>query len=389
MFFFFPYTTDAPIFYWPYATVGLIVANILIFFGMTTGMIPNVDDWVLWYGQGMHPGQWITNIFTHNSFAHLLGNMVFLWVFGIIVEGKLGWWKFLSCYLAMGGIHSALEQMIMLHYTGDVPGAVGASAVIFGLIGMAVVWAPLNEITFFYILMFRFGTYDVSILSMAGFYACMELLWVMLFGGGAGSSILHLTGLLIGLPLGFLLLYRGVVDCEGWDLVHVWRGDYGAFKHVPETKELIKEVETLKQKKHDVQLTSAKTQLREYLKGGNTAAAVVLYRKMKDVGGGIALDRDELLAIVKGLHATSRWSDSAPFMADLIERFPIGMDQVRIKLAHICVVELNRPGKALDLLRGIDLSRLPPAQADLAKKITAKAKQMQEEGVIEFDVDTW
>jgi rhomboid family protein len=279
--------------------------------------------------------------------------------------------------------------LIMLHYTGDVPGAVGASAVIFGIIGMAVVWAPLNEITFFYIVMFRFGTYDVSILSMAGFYACMELFWVMLLGGGAGSSILHLTGLLVGLPLGFLLLNRGVVDCEGWDLVHVWRGDYGAFKIEPTTKELVQEVETLRQQKYGRQLTAAKAQLREYLRAGNTAAAVVLYRKMKDVGGGITLDRDELLAIVKGLHATSRWADSAPFMAELINRFPAGMDQVRIKLAHICVVELNRPGKALDLLQHVDFPRLPPAQTDLAKKLAAKAKQMQAEGVIEFDDDTW
>ena len=42
--------------------------------------------------------------------------MVFLWGFGLVVEGKLGWWRFLLIYLAIGVTQCAFEQTIMLGY---------------------------------------------------------------------------------------------------------------------------------------------------------------------------------------------------------------------------------------------------------------------------------
>lgn len=110
---------------------------------------------------------------------------------------------------------------------------------------------------------------------------------------------------------------------------------------------------------------------------------------MKDVSGGLQLDRDELLTLIKGLHAAKRWSDSAPFMADLIARFPDGADPVRIKLAQICVVELGRPGRALELLADVNTAALPPAHASLVKKIEAKAEQMQADGELELEAEEW
>jgi membrane associated rhomboid family serine protease len=389
MFFIFPYATDAPVYYWPFATLGLIVLNVTIFLAMVTGQIYDVESWILAYGDGLHPTQWVTSLFMHGGFEHLIGNMLFLWVFGLVVEGKLGWWRFLSCYLGIGAVQSMLEQIVMLGYTGDVPGSFGASATIFGLMAMAAVWAPMNDITFFFLLFIRAGTFDVSILMMAAFYTGLELCFAFIFGGGAGSSLLHLSGMALGLPLGIVLLKRGVVDCEGWDLFHVWRGDYGAFKQEPDLKDVSETLAVHQQQRDQRQLTDAKSQLREYLRQGNIGAAVSLYGKMRDVRGGLTLDRGELLTIIKGLHAASRWTDSAPFMADLIERFPDGADLVRVKLAQICVVELQRPGKALELLAKVDAARLPGPQLALAKKIAAKARQMQAEGVFELDTDTW
>jgi hypothetical protein len=136
-------------------------------------------------------------------------------------------------------------------------------------------------------------------------------------------------------------------------------------------------------------LVEAKKQLRFFLQNGNAAAALKLYEKMKEVGGGLTLDRDELLVIVQSLHKEKRWTESAPFMGLFIQRFPAQADAMRIKLAQICVLELDRPGKALELLRDVDKSKLNEQQAALIKRIAAKAKQLQMEGTVEFDVDTW
>ena len=110
---------------------------------------------------------------------------------------------------------------------------------------------------------------------------------------------------------------------------------------------------------------------------------------MKESGSSISLTRDELLKIIQALHAAKRWQDSAPYMAEFIERFPDQADAMRIKLAQICVVELQRPGKAFDLLSDVDKSKLTEQHGKLVERITAKAHALEAEGVVELDVETW
>jgi membrane associated rhomboid family serine protease len=385
-----PYTTDAPVYYWPFATVGLIVANVVIFFGVAFGNLGDFDGWMLEYGNGLHPDQWFRSMFMHGSLEHLVSNMLFLWVFGLVVEGKLGWWKFLCCYMAIGVSEAAIEQAVMLGYSGETYGSLGASAAIFGLMAMAAIWAPMNEITFMWLIWYFWShTVDVGIAVLAVVYTGLEILMLLITAGGAGGSWLHLGGFLLGIPLGVVLLKRGIVDCEGWDIFHVWSGDYGSFKKEPEPQEVFAKVDAVRQSRDAQMLVEAKKQLRLFLQNGNAAAALKLYEKMKEVGGGLTLDRDELLAIVQSLHKEKRWTESAPYMGQFIQRFPAQADAMRIKLAQICVLELERPGKALELLHDVDKSKLTEQQATLIKRIAAKAQQMQMEGTVEFDVDTW
>jgi membrane associated rhomboid family serine protease len=387
--FFFPYSTDAPIYHLPLATVGMIFANVGVFMAMVSGGIIEPDGWILTFGQGLHPNEWLTSMFSHGGLGHLAGNMLFLWVFGLITEGKLGALKFLACYLGIGVSQAGLEQLVMLGYSGDVPGSLGASSAIFGLMALAAVWAPMNEVTFFWTALFRAGTFDVSILMMAGFYTGMEILWVIIFGGDAGTSLLHLSGFVVGLPVGIILLKTGVVDCEGWDVFHVFRGDYGAFKQEPSAKEIIADGQKREQTRNEKLLTDAGQLFRQYLAQGNYDAAARLVEKMKSTGGGLALGRDELLAVIKGLHSAKKWSESAPYMAEFIAKFPQQADAMRIKLAQICVVELQRPAKALELLREIKATKLNEQTAALAKRVAAKARQMQLEGAVELDTEAW
>jgi membrane associated rhomboid family serine protease len=387
---FVPYSTDAPVYYWPLATVGLIAANVVIFAAAFLGAIP-AENWMISFGDGLHPDQWLLSIFMHAGPDHLIGNMIFLWVFGLVVEGKLGWWKFLCCYLAIGMCQMGIQQAVMLGYEGEMTGALGASGAIFGLMAMAMIWAPMNEITFFYWIGFFMGTYDISIATMAGLYTSWEIVMILLSGGAMGSGWLHLTGFLLGLPLGIVLLKRKIVDCEGWDAFNVWAGTAGDINKEPkiDAKKVFAAVDARQKKKDDQMLDDAAKQFRVFLQNGNVAAATKLFEKMRDVGGGIKATQSELLAVIQSLHGQQRWKDSAPIMADYIAAFPGQADPVRIKLAQICVVELQRPEKALELLWAMDLKKLPEKQVTLVKRITAKAEQMRQEGVVELDVETW
>lgn len=89
-----PWNTDAPIYHAPWATGGLILVNVAVFGAMLASgdADQTFGPWLLSYGDGLHPLQWITSNFLHAGALHLLGNMIFLWAFGLVVEGKLGWW---------------------------------------------------------------------------------------------------------------------------------------------------------------------------------------------------------------------------------------------------------------------------------------------------------
>ena len=82
----------------------------------------------------------ISCIFLHGSFMHLLGNMWFLWLFGNAVCAKVGNLVYLLIYLMLGLTSGVVA------YTIDPRPAVGASGAINGVVGMFVVWYPLNNI---------------------------------------------------------------------------------------------------------------------------------------------------------------------------------------------------------------------------------------------------
>src|SRR3954465_10252008 len=158
-----PTGTDAPIYHWPFATLGLIILNVALLFLVppVAGVVrfdendeviedaetvSNFERYALAIGDGrLHPVQWVTHNFLHYGFVHLAGNMLFLWAFGIVVEGKLGPLKYLLAYLAIGTLHGALVQILLRNSELNMPAA-GASAVIYGLLAVCMIWAPRNEL---------------------------------------------------------------------------------------------------------------------------------------------------------------------------------------------------------------------------------------------------
>src|SRR5262249_32257283 len=146
-----PLSTDAPIYHWPFATVIMIVVNVAIHF-----VFPEAaqSGFALELGHGLHPLQWVTHNFLHIGLMHLIGNMIFLWAYGITVAGKLGWLRYTALYLAIVTLLGALVQTLCLGMSplegpeGEIiyQRALGASAVIFGLLATCMVWAPKNDL---------------------------------------------------------------------------------------------------------------------------------------------------------------------------------------------------------------------------------------------------
>ncbi len=81
------YSSDTPLYHYPFATVGAMVLCVVFSLGaITTGS----TDYILVWGDGYHPTQWVTSNFAHVGIAHLVINLMFLFCFGLVVEGKIG-----------------------------------------------------------------------------------------------------------------------------------------------------------------------------------------------------------------------------------------------------------------------------------------------------------
>jgi membrane associated rhomboid family serine protease len=100
----------------------------------------------------------ITSMFLHGSWAHLLGNMLFLWIFGNNVEDALGKVRFLLLYLVGGLAATALQTLITLSYASEFDATipnVGASGAISAVLGAYLVLLPRAKVLTLIVIVLR------------------------------------------------------------------------------------------------------------------------------------------------------------------------------------------------------------------------------------------
>ncbi len=169
-----PLRDNAPTRTTPYVTVWLIAANALVWFWELSS--PGVDVHVFRDGfypcalhgpcaVGLQPLPWweslFTGMFMHASWEHILGNMLFLWIFGNNVEDALGHVRFLVWYVAAGVAAMAVQTAVTLEFTGTAGASIpniGASGAIAGVLGAYFVLLPRARVLtliFFGLVFFR------------------------------------------------------------------------------------------------------------------------------------------------------------------------------------------------------------------------------------------
>ncbi len=153
-----------------------------------------------------------SSMFLHAGWLHLLGNMLFLWIFGNNVEDRLGSIPFLLFYLA-GGVAAALAQ-VAIDPQSDVP-LVGASGAIAAALGAYIVLFPGARILSLVFLGFFYQLLEVPAIIVLGFWFGLQLLnGVAAFGAetaqGGVAFFAHIGGFVFGLAIGLLLRIVGV-----------------------------------------------------------------------------------------------------------------------------------------------------------------------------------
>ena len=185
----------------PYVTYLLIAANFLVFFiELTLG-----DQFVLAYSVvparllADPVGQFYTifsAMFMHAGWLHILGNMLYLWIFGDNIEDRIGHGKFLIFYLTCGV--AATYAQALADPTSTVPN-LGASGAIAGVLGSYLILFPRQRVR---VLLFAF-IIPLPAILVIGFWF---LLQVFSEAGAAGASggvayMAHIGGFLTGILL--------------------------------------------------------------------------------------------------------------------------------------------------------------------------------------------
>ncbi len=146
----------------------------------------------------------LASMFLHGGWLHLIGNMLFLWIYGDNVEHRLGPLGYLGAYLATGAVAAIGYGLFVGPGERFIP-MVGASGAISGVLGFYFIWFPRNKVR---LLIFLFPifvfTWLVSARIVLGFYLIVENLVPFLFGrgGGSGGGVAygaHIGGFVAGL----------------------------------------------------------------------------------------------------------------------------------------------------------------------------------------------
>lgn len=171
------------------------------------GLVRELGTWAF-YPDWRATYTWFTSAFLHGNFMHLLTNMVFLWLFGSVVEEAVGRWRFLLLYVAGAAASAALYGVTEVLMPGDPRVSLGASGALAAIMGIAAVRFHSAKLKFAYLIFIRAGTFETTAAWGVAMWGLGELAYGALQFGGMDSGTAHwahLGGLAFGVTAAFAL----------------------------------------------------------------------------------------------------------------------------------------------------------------------------------------
>lgn len=173
------------------------------------------------YQYGFRPGSpsvvaLFTSMFLHGGWMHLIGNMLYLFIYGNNVEHRLGPLWFLFWYLVTGVAAVALHAAFSLD--SQIP-MVGASGAISGVLGFYLLWFPRNNVKVLLFLIPFVRVFMIPALWVLGAYLFLDNILPIIIAnmtqGGGGSGVAHgahIGGFVAGVIVAWFLRGRTVVE---------------------------------------------------------------------------------------------------------------------------------------------------------------------------------
>ena len=176
----------------PQVTQALIFANVLVFLVQMVAGDAFVMRLALWpIGPQFAPWQIVTYAFLHGSVAHILFNMLGLYMFGADLERVWGPRRFLI-YYGVAVLSAAVAQLVVTAFSGSYAPTIGASGGVFGLLLAFALYFPQRMV------MLIFPPVPMPAWLFATVYAAVELVFGLSGSTGGVAHFAHLGGMLGG-----------------------------------------------------------------------------------------------------------------------------------------------------------------------------------------------
>jgi membrane associated rhomboid family serine protease len=195
---FFPFATTRPHLRVPWVTYTLILINIIVLAVQVGQPEPPPGTPVFGFVPA-HPDlwAWFASNFVHAGYEHLGFNMLFLWLFGTLVEDVLGPWLFLACYFGGAIGATTVDWSVAAKFARSdlVVPRIGASGAIAGVMGLSAACFMRTKVRTLVILIWRPVIWEIPAPVFLGLWVLLQLFqgWITTSspGGAQGGGVAH------------------------------------------------------------------------------------------------------------------------------------------------------------------------------------------------------
>ena len=147
-----------------------------------------------------------TSMFIHGGIFHIVGNMVFLYIFGDNVEDRFGHIKYLAVYIFWGLFAALVHSIYAVAVGGGEVPAIGASGAISGVLGAYLIMFPRAKI-YTVIIAFIITTIRIPAMAFIPFWFILQILFTMIGESGGVAYLAHIAGFIAGVGTGYTWKY--------------------------------------------------------------------------------------------------------------------------------------------------------------------------------------
>jgi membrane associated rhomboid family serine protease len=206
----------------PFVTVTIIILNAIVFLYQVTLPEPLQKQFVLSFALIPADFSWLnvfTSMFMHGGWMHILGNMLYLWIFGDNVEDRFGHGRFIVFYLLCGMAAAFAQTAVNLD--SNIP-MVGASGAIAGVLGAYLIMFPQSRVLTLIPLFIIWEIVEIPAVIVLGIWFVLQLLsgvgsLASAETGGGVAFWAHIAGFVCGMALVPLFRRSERQSVEWWN----------------------------------------------------------------------------------------------------------------------------------------------------------------------------